>query len=469
MAKWKRNISVPLFGALVMAMPLASAARDAAPTGSLAIQPSLSSGDAKLLAASKQAIRKDDGLLRNAIRYMLKEHGQMKAARADVQAAKERIRETFGTNWFPQFDLTANAGYERLTKKDLHGDTELVPREVDLALTQRLFDFGQANANTDVVRATHQVMVDTLALTEQTLALEAVSAYHSLVGAIDVVEYARLTVEANAGIVGHQEALLEGEGGDKTDLLKAKKEVFLAQAQRTIANMQLKQAENRVRAIFQRPATEIILLQAPKLPNDLIPASVEEAVQIAYANHPQVRIAQATLDTMIATKKSVLASSFYPTILGYADAKYKKNVAGTVDFFAESSARVELTFPFNLGGTAFNSHKAATLDKRAAARRLDDSKTQVEKLVRDAWDALDGAKDVEKMQMDAVEILKEVLELAKSKAQEEAGDELLVLEASRELNTVQGLGASAKALTAVSLYKLLETMGRLNQAVFETP
>ncbi len=441
----------------------------------LALQPVQALADAPgaeqdVAAAMQEAAKpvQQSGLLSHAIRDALERHDQMRAARSDVEASRQRIRETLGTNWFPALSLTTNTGYERIMKKDLHAETELFSREVDVTLTQRLMDFGQGAAATNIMRATHRQMVATLDFTEQTLALEAISAYYNLVRAIDMLDYADQSVQTSQGVVQHEESLMAEGSGDEANLLLARTQMVRAESMRVTASGDMKMGENRVRAIFKRPAKEIIVLRPPRLPSELRPESVEDALRIATVDHPQVQIAKHTLGTMEATKKSVIAANF-PTILGYVDAKYKQNVSGTVGYYAESNTRVEMTFPLNLGGTAFNSHRAAVADQNAATRRLDDSRIQVEKGVRDAWDRLITAEQNEKLLTEVVKLSEENVALAQRQLAEQAGDELMVLNARIALLASKSAEVAAKSETATAFYGLLYAMGQLSDAVFSRP
>lgn len=70
-----------------------------------------------------------------------KTHNRILAARADLAAARENMALAQGA-WFPEFSLTAHYGFEEQRKGQGVNDTRMPSREVDLKVTQLLWDFG---------------------------------------------------------------------------------------------------------------------------------------------------------------------------------------------------------------------------------------------------------------------------------------------------------------------------------------
>ena len=69
----------------------------------------------------------------------------VKAAEADVVSAREQARVALGT-WFPNLDVSPPATASRTRSRKRPTDTKIVPREIDLKITQLLWDFGSTNA-----------------------------------------------------------------------------------------------------------------------------------------------------------------------------------------------------------------------------------------------------------------------------------------------------------------------------------
>ena len=84
--------------------------------------------------------------LYESLQDLVKTQKQIKAAEADLEAAKERGEAAWG-DWYPELSVTANWGREKQNKASGTADTEEHPREVDISITQQLWDFGSTNAS----------------------------------------------------------------------------------------------------------------------------------------------------------------------------------------------------------------------------------------------------------------------------------------------------------------------------------
>lgn len=76
---------------------------------------------------------------------LVKNHKQIKAKEAELTATQERLEAAWG-NWYPTLDVTGSYGREKQNKTTGTLDTEEVPRELDIKVTQMIWDFGANNA-----------------------------------------------------------------------------------------------------------------------------------------------------------------------------------------------------------------------------------------------------------------------------------------------------------------------------------
>ena len=125
--------------------------------------------------------------------------------------------------------------------------------------------------------------------------------------------------------------------------------------------------------------------------------------------------------------------------------------------------KFQLSFPFNLGFTAVNTLKAAKSDSVAANRRVGESRTLIEQQVRDAWANLDTAKRTLEFLRNQSSIAAEFLELARK--EQKLGNRTLldVLAGETTLFNANSDAASSETDVAISVYTLLNAMGRLNE------
>ena len=208
------------------------------------------------------------------------------AAEADVISACEQARVALG-NWYPNLDISASYGYES-QKPEKATDTEIVPREVDLTITQMLWDFGANNAILRSARLTLEQAHSVLDATRQNLMLQAVSAYLNVLRAGDVLDFSRQSETNLIRQTGLENALVERGAGFSTDVLQAKVQLAGSSARRVRAEGALQVARNAYREVFGESPGEISSMKSPTLPLDLLPQDVKSAVESSLKDNPHL-------------------------------------------------------------------------------------------------------------------------------------------------------------------------------------
>lgn len=346
---------------------------------------------------------------------LLKNHNLIKASETDVGSARERVRASRDP-YYPNASITAYAGIEDRNVPEAD-DTKMQPKELDVNLTQRLWDFGETQSSVKIAGLTLDQMRATLVATRQSLILRAVSAYLNVNKASEVLEFARqseVNIKKQADL---EDALVQQGAGLSTDVLQAKTQLAGAQARRVQSRGALQIALNGFRAVFGHQPENIANMVKPKLPIHLMPATIEEAVKVALEENPNIKAA--TIGNHVAREnvRFTRSSSFFPKLDMVADIKYKNNVGGTRHHQREVLGKVQLTFPFDLGFTALNTLKASKGDALSTSSRLADSRDLVEEQVRNAWDNVTTARENAEFLKNQANIAAEFLELAKEKRQ----------------------------------------------------
>ena len=401
--------------------------------------------------------------LGDVIPALVKNHDQVKAAEADVRAAKERARVALG-DWFPELTLTASFGKENYSKPEGTEDTNLLAKEANVSLSQMLWDFGATNAAVRIAALNYEQSQATLKTVRPTLLLRAVSAYLNVLRAYEVLSFSKRSEENIKKQTELETALVERGAGFSTDVLQAKVQLAGAQARRIQARGALKVAINAYRGVFGHDPGSIEAMEKPALPVDLIPTTLAEVVKVAQENNPQLKAAVLTNQVARETVKSTRASSFFPSVTANLDLNFKENVGGTIGFQRETSAMVEATIPFNLGLTAVNTLRASKADVTAAESRYSDTRDVIEEQARNAWENLVTARDNAAMLMNQANIAAEFLELARKERQMDRRSLLDVLAGETSLINASSDAASAETDVAIAVYTLLNAMGRLDQS-----
>lgn len=390
-------------------------------------------------------------------------HKQIKAAEASLGAARERAQAALG-GWYPVFSVTGSYGHEN-QNNFATADTSFVTRELDVSLTQLLWDFGLTNATVRVARLQLEQSQATLTAVRQQMLLAAITAYLNVKRTAEVLAFAEAS-EANIKRQTELEsALVERGAGFSTDVLQAKVQLAGAEARRVQNQGALDVAKNAYRAVFYKPSPAPNLMQELEVPEYLLPSDVEEAVQLSLEGNPGLRVATVASQAAEQTIDITRATEFYPTLQAIGEWKVKKDVAGTEGHEVEKLAKFQLTWPFNLGFTAINTLKASKRDFTASLETLADQRYGVEEQARNAWANYETARENAKLLRNQANIAAEFLELARKERQLGKRSLIDVLAGETALINANSDAISAETDVAVTGFTMLNVMGQLGLEV----
>lgn len=393
-------------------------------------------------------------------------HDRLLAGQAQVTSARERSQEALGV-WYPALDVTANVERYRLERTNTN--TVIAPaQELTATITQLLWDFGGANAT--VERARLQLVQSEISLvqTRQTLISEALTAYINLLRSAEVVLFARRSEENIRRQTGLEEARIEAGSGLSTDLLQAKTQLAGAQARRVDAEGAYELALNRYRSVFGDVPEDIGALPGLKVDHSSLPDTLEHALDLAFKGNPELRLTAIDVSLSQQDRISARSDSFAPTFEVVGERTMTKNDGGTIGRRLESSIKLEMNFPFNLGFTSINTLRAAQSDVVAATRTMGDLKRQVEERVRNAWKQLETARQRSGYLFDQAGIARAFLEVAIQERQLGQRSLIDVLSGETSLINAQSDAIAAEAEVQLALVELLAASGSLDYGVIET-
>lgn len=416
-----------------------------------------------MLAVSTDAFA--DGL-RTDVGQLLSHHKRVEAAKLDLEAAQQRL-ETARGGWYPTFDSTASYGWEEQNKGQGTDDTSMPPRILEMSLSQLIYDFGATDAAIDRARLEVMQARQTLISTTQNVALEAVNAWYGVVRQRKLLEFNFGSVENVKKQMQLEDARVQRGSGLATDVLQAKSQLAGLEATRTRLQGALTTAVNRYRAVFGKepPKSDPKNMKLPKLPLDMLPATLDEAIAIANENNPRLKATY--LGTLMAgaTVAETKASEFYPELNASAERNLKEDEGGTIGGKQETLVKVELTYSLNLGMTGTNTLKAAELSQRSGISRFQEERDLVEERVRNAWSDLETAKLRVEQLRNQTNIASEFLELARRERQLGNRSLIDVLAGETALINATSDATSAEVDVVQAVYRLLTSLGRLQADV----
>ncbi|MGB0697293.1 MAG: TolC family protein [Rhodospirillaceae bacterium] len=402
--------------------------------------------------------------LRTVLQDMIVNHDRVQSARAQVDAASNRAREALGA-WFPTLSGTGNIAYERQEKPE-QLNTNFTNWEWEFTLTQLLWDFGATNGQVEAARLIMGQSKASLDAARQALLLEGLTAFINLQRSASIVDYARQSEDNIRRQTGLEETRVERGSGLTTDVLQSKTQLAGAEARRVQGEGALQLAMNRYKAVFDTLPGDLDGLSIVREPEfAVMPESLDEALSIAFEVNPSLRAAQFAAAASHQTVRSTRGDSFFPRIEFEGSRSEQFNVGGTEGYKTEGLVKLQATWSFNLGGTAFNTLRASQADAVVADRTFADARRQVEERVRNAWHNLETFRSNASILRNQANIAGEFLELARRERQLGQRSLIDLLAGETALFNAQSDAESAEADVKLAAYSLLAAMGVLEVEV----
>ncbi len=391
---------------------------------------------------------------------LVKNQKQIKAAEADLEAAKQRA-EVAWKKWYPSLSVTGTYGHERQNKTTGTNDTSGVPRELDVAVTQQLWDFGSTDAGIRRSRLETERSSSNLMATRQSIVLQGIEAYLSVIRNKKVLAFAEGSVANIRRQAELEDSRVQRGGGFTTDVLQAKTQLAGAEARRNNFSGQLRNSINTYRRFFNREPGKIEDMKEPRVPFELLPKSLDELIKAVHEDNPTLRSARLDADVLRETISQVRADEFYPTLNATASEKRKTDVSGTIGNENEQLFKVELSYSLNLGLTGRNAVRAAKGDHLASTNRYIDARDSLEQQARNQWSNLERDRLNAEFLKNQANIAAEFLELARRERQLGKRSLIDVLAGETALINANSDAAAADTDVALDVFRLINLMGKL--------
>lgn len=377
-------------------------------------------------------------------------------ANAGQAAADARVRQAEAER-NPLLRLEGSAGVGRIDNGGFFGIAadDVIPLSVQLAAEMPLFTGGrvgsavaQAGAGRDAARfGSQQARLE--------VALRAVGAYVEVLTARKLeARYQQLSV---ALAEAERQAALRFQAGEI-----ASSDVAQARARGAEAEAGLAQAQGRrlsAEAAFQRLTDIVAGNLAPLPPLPAVPATLDEARELAQVGNPMLLQAAAAARASEAGVRSARAQAM-PTVGAFAEAAHVADQFFP-DYQADSVA-VGLRGRWTLfsGGRTSAAVAVAEADADGSDARLRDVRQRVDGAVIDAWQDLRTAQRVVEASRLRAAAAAEALRGRRLEAQVGAVPTLAVLDAEREAAEADAALAEAEGLRLLASWRINALTGQ---------
>lgn len=397
--------------------------------------------------------------LSEAVQQTVSTYPEIAEASANRRAVDQELRQAEGL-YYPSLDLEAGAGWEWTDTVTIDNE-ELVRTESSLFLSQTLYDGGFRAA--EVERQENRVDSAAYRVREraEAIALDAIRAYLDTLRSLEIVELATENVEKHRRTLAEiQDRVSAGQSGIGDD---QQANARLAAAEDTLVET-LRALDDSEITYLRVVGIPPVNLQLPTFDEGTIPPNIEEIVDIALENNPDIRFAESDIKSSAAEIDATKAS-FYPTVALEVGASADNNIDGVDGHNDDFLAMVRMRYNLYRGGIDEGREKEAIARKAETEQRKLRFERLVEEEVRRSWSTL--ARSQARAEVLAREVVASG-QVASTYAQEfEIGqrDLLDLLDADNELFNSRTSLVTVEYSVLFSKYRLLATMGQLNSSL----
>ena len=396
--------------------------------------------------------------LRDALASAYKYNPRLDAERARQRATDEEVSRAH-SGYRPVIAGSADIGYQRTdTKPNSNSAGETHPKGYGVTASQPIFNGFRTLNGVRVAEATVRAGRETLRNVEQSVLLEAATAYVDVVRDQAIVKLRENNVEVlTRELRATRDRFSVGEV-TRTDVAQAEARRAAAVSALDLARANLKTS----RATFERvvgfpPST----LAEQRAPNRLLPKSLNEAVDITLKESPLVVAALYTEQAARYTVDQVWGE-LLPSIR--VDASYGRrfDTSTSLDEVETTTVTGRLDVPLYDAGDTQARVRQAKHTHVSRLQQIEQQRTEAKSATISAWSSLVAARA--QIEADELQVSATGTALAGVREEERVGQRTLldVLNAEQEALNAQVQLATTKRNLVVASYALLASIGRLS-------
>ncbi len=392
---------------------------------------------------------------------LVKTHERIQAAQASADSA-DKLVDRARSGYLPRVDAIAEGGIEEMTKPH-ETSTDKWRNVQTLRATQLLYDFGGTSGNVAMYRGIRDEVGARYDQTVQDVIIEGISAYLMVIRAREMLKYAIISEDNVKQITGMQEALVRRGAALSYEELQAKGQLAGAQSHRVTVERALATAKNDFRSLFgfEPDDRQVEVMKEPEVPFNLIPGSLEKALDTAMKDNPQLRELSHSVERTQGDYDARKAS-YFPKLQLVGESQRKENDQGDSGMRYENRGSVQMTYNLFSGGGDVANVGSARDEITATRKRLQDRRRSVEENVRNAWVDLQTLKKNVELYQNQANITWEFLGLIKKKKAVGGDVNLLdILVGERDYISAISAKVVSDIDVKISAYTLLYQMGQI--------
>ena len=366
-------------------------------------------------------------------------------ANVGMQSLSTTIREIGSTT-----PRTAPASY--FTQSGVN-----TPHGVGVTVTQNLLNGFQTGNRTRLAESQVFAARETLRNIEQTVLLNAATAYMNLLRDAGILELQRSNLDVLTEQLRQTKARLQSGNVTATDVAQAEARLNVGRTQLFSAEANYASSKAAYRQVIGLDPGKL----APAAPVDrFTPHTLPDALAAGIAQNPTVSIAQHNVD--VATHQvKVAEGALYPTLSlqGSVQKNYETTLNALQSF--EGQGTLQYTAPLYQGGAEYAAVRQAKETQGQKQLDLSVARDQARMGVAQAWAQLEAAKSSIESTKNQVKAAEAALNGVREEARLGQRTTLDVLNAQQELVNARIAMVVAQRDRLVNSYTLLASVGRL--------
>jgi outer membrane protein/adhesin transport system outer membrane protein len=386
---------------------------------------------------------------------------EVEAQRAALRATDELVTQA-KSGWRPTVNVVSSADYSSIDSSAGNGDVFSTSNAI--AIDQNIYEGGATLANTRRAERLVRVERSRLSTVEQDVLLSAATAYTGLLTDLAVLELAvqnenRLRRQLRAT----QDRFEVGEV-TRTDVAQAQARVAGAISERVRASGTIEASRATFRNVIDLEPESLI----PPAPLENLPASEDEAQQLAEAINPNILAAQFNL---AAAKEDVniAESVLQPRLSANGELNYTDEPSLSLNWQRSASIGATLTVPLYQGGGEYAQIRQNKETVRQRQSDLDSVYRAVREEVTAAWQALVTARSSIESITEQVRAAEIALDGSRQEALVGQRTTLDVLDQENDLFQAEVDLVSAQRDEIVASYRLKAAVGGLTAEGINLP
>ena len=334
--------------------------------------------------------------LAESVRTALSTHPLVASSRASFRAAKFGVEEE-RADFLPTLSFSANSGYQRSHRENSTTvDPDLWRNTQRLELTQMLFDGGETSNQFESSKASAEAARYGLLAAATQIAQRAVNAYLNVSRDRELVDASVQNINFHQGILGDVEEAARTGGGAGSRVAQVRTRLLNAQSQRRRLEANLRNSvADYIEAVGQPPGS----VSRPDVPVASVPASLNEAVEIAVGNSFDLQ-SSAERERAAALSADATKGNFLPSVDLELAHERRDNTDGSRGLESDSTALVRLTWDLYTGGGDTAARRKALEERSEARFRMHEIDRQLREDLAVALNDYEAARDQVELQQE---------------------------------------------------------------------